>query len=71
MIVNFRQGIVSTQLTPDFLSYVGSAVNINANSDPTIITFAYGNTNYLFTEADTVTAAWTGPRVAFSTRRHR
>ena len=61
MIVNFRQGIVSTQLTPNFLTYVGGHVNINANGDPVVITFAYGSSDYLFTEADNVPSAWTGP----------
>lgn len=61
MIVNFRQGIVSIQLTPNFLTLVGDHVNLNANSDPTIITFAFGDSDYLFTEAADIVAAWEGP----------
>lgn len=58
MIITFRQGIVSTQSTPDFLTYVNGKVNINADTDPTIVTFAFGNSDYLFTEAESIVGAW-------------
>lgn len=61
MIINFRQGIVSTQLTPNFLTFVGGDVNINADSDPTTITFAHGDNDYLFSESETIIGAWKGP----------
>jgi hypothetical protein len=61
MFVAFRQGIVAVQPSPSFLSLVGNNVNLNANASPTIITFAYQSTNYLFTENKSVLAAWKGP----------
>lgn len=66
MIINFRQGIVQQALTgggqPAFLSLVGTGVNLIASAlNPTIITFAQGQSDYLFQEASNITNAWAGP----------
>lgn len=61
MFINFRQGIVRHQESPSFLSLSGGNVNLNASTDPTIITFAHGNSDYLFTENVSISAAWAGP----------
>lgn len=58
MIITFRQGIISSQTTPEFLTYINNEVNINATSDPTIITFASENNDYLFTESENIIGAW-------------
>lgn len=66
MIINFRQGIVQQALTgggqPAFLSLVGTGVNLIASfSNPTIVAFAQGQSDYLFQEASDITNAWVGP----------
>jgi hypothetical protein len=71
MIINFRQGIVQQALTgggqPAFLALVGTGVNIIATfSNPTIVAFAQGQSDYLFQEASNITNAWVGPYNASS-----
>lgn len=66
MIINFRQGIVQQAQTgsgqPAFLALVGTGVNLIASSsNPTIITLAQGQSDYLFQEASNITNAWAGP----------
>jgi len=65
MKLAFRQGIVRYQTdinnTPTFLQLTGSGVNLNISPDSTVLTFAHGETNYLFEENQTVTNAWPAP----------
>lgn len=62
MLTTFRQGIISYQDTPTFfLVFSGGKVSINAGTTPTNITFAHGNSDYLFTESESVVNAWVGP----------
>lgn len=61
MFVPFRQGLVRIQTSPNFLSLVGNNVNLNANSDPTVVSFAFGSTDYLYTENKSILGAWKGP----------
>lgn len=64
MRITFRQGIVRHQTdisgSPAFLQKVGQYVNLIVSPDPTIVTFAHGQKNYLYTEATSVSQAW-GP----------
>ncbi|MGI0075911.1 MAG: hypothetical protein ACREAU_00715 [Nitrosopumilaceae archaeon] len=67
--MKFRQGIVRHQKTiintQDFLApgigIHADKVTLKSTNDVTIITFADGNTNYLYTEPRTITNAWIGP----------
>lgn len=59
MRLDFRQGIVQYQL-PTFLVVGGTTVSINVVDTPTILTFADGPHDYLFTEINSVNNAWTG-----------
>src|SRR5271165_5387171 len=65
MIINFRQGIVQQMMSaghPAFLQLVGTGVNLIASpSNPTIVDFAQGQSDYLFQEAANITNAWAGP----------
>ena len=61
MLITFRQGLVRVQSSPAFLSLSSGDVNLNANTDPTIIAFAHGSSDYLFTENSSITGAWSGP----------
>jgi hypothetical protein len=62
--ITFRQGIVRHQTdiggSPTFLQKVGQYVNLIVSPDPTIVTFAHGQKNYLYTEATSISQAW-GP----------
>lgn len=66
MKLPFRQGIVryqrDTNGTPAFLqrSNGGSSVDLIVSPDPTVVTFAHKNANYLYEERFTVNNAWTG-----------
>ncbi len=61
MRINFRQGIVSTQPVP-FLQINGSGnVDLLASNRPTSVTLAHYNTNYLYSDDNTVSDAWLGP----------
>lgn len=66
MDLSFRQGIVRHQTAlngPAWLqktSSSGSTVDLNANQEPTIITFAQGAANYLVEETQSVSGAWGG-----------
>ena len=57
MRITFRQGIVRHQTdisgSPAFLQKVGQYVNLIVSPDPTIVTFAHGQKNYLYTESKT------------------
>jgi hypothetical protein len=64
MLITFRQGIVSVQASPSFLSFTGTTVNLNANVDPTQVAFADGSSDYLYTENESVPNAWPGPYVS-------
>lgn len=65
--ISFRQGIVShpdntVAGTQTFLHKTGNDVDLvldaNSSSIPIIITFAHQTTDYLFTESQSVTSAW-------------
>lgn len=64
MDLSFRQGIVRHQTAlngPAWLqktSSSGSTVDLNANQEPTIITFAHGSANYLVEEIHSIPGAW-------------
>lgn len=66
MKISFRQGIIRYQRDPSGLatflkkSSGGSAIDLIAFNDPTIVTFAYRDANYLHEEAATVAKAWSG-----------
>jgi len=65
MKLPFRQGIVRYQTdinnTPTFLQLTATGVTLNVAPDPTVITFAHGETNYLFEENVTQVDAWAAP----------
>lgn len=61
MLVNFRQGIVSVQNSPDFLSFSGGNVNLDASNAPVVITLTDRSADYLHTELVSVVNAWPGP----------
>lgn len=64
MRIPFRQGIIDHQKTNNtqyFLDINGSSVNFLANQEPTLLTFADRDKDYLLTEDKTVTSAWAGP----------
>ncbi|MFY0656243.1 MAG: DUF2190 family protein [Neptunomonas phycophila] len=65
MKLSFRQGIVRHQKDPQgtqqFLLEQSDSIDLIAVNDPTTITFAHKNRNYVFTEKRSVPSAWTGP----------
>lgn len=65
MKLRYRQGIVQhnkdSNNNQTFLQKNGDVVSLIATPTPTVVTFAYKNTDYLHTEAQTVTNAWKGP----------
>ncbi len=66
MLINFRQGIVQQAIdandNPAFLALGSSGISIIASlSNPVIIDFAQGQSDYLFQEASNITNAWSGP----------
>lgn len=61
MLTNIRQGIVRKQESPPFLSFSSGTVSINASTDSTVIAFAHGNSDYLYSEDNSIVGAWTGP----------
>lgn len=67
MKLNFRQGIVQHNRdnynNQTFLQKTGTSVSLVATPVPTILSFAYKNTNYLFTESQNINNAWSGPFV--------
>lgn len=66
MKISFRQGIIRYQRDPSGLATFlkksdgGSSLDLIAANDPTIVTMAYRQANYLHEEARTVPRAWTG-----------
>lgn len=60
MLSTFRQGLIRVQTTPPFLSLGVGGVTLNASTDPTIVAFAHGKSDYLFTESETIVNAWAG-----------
>ena len=71
MKLSFRQGIVSYQTdafgSMQFLQFSSNKVTLNVSPAPTIITFAHGTHNYLYTESATVPNAWTIPNTITAT----
>ena len=60
MRLSFRHGIVSSQAAP-FLFYNASGnVDLLANNKPLTVTIAHKTNNYLHSEDNTVTNAWSG-----------
>jgi len=59
MLLQFRQGIAQSP-SPAVVTVVFPYVNLNASTTNTIITFADGAKDYLYTEYESVTHAW-GP----------
>lgn len=60
MRINFRQGIVSHQ-PGGFLQVSGSVVNILAATRPVTVTLAHKDTNYTYSEDNSVNNPWVGP----------
>ena len=64
MRLSFRQGIVRYQQdtlgTPTFLNVVSGYVSLIASNEPTVVAFAHGQKDYLYTERQTQNNAW-GP----------
>lgn len=66
MIIDFRQGIANYPSTgplatnQQFLTAGGGNVSLQASYGSTNVAFAHGVENYLYTEASTVTNAWSG-----------
>jgi hypothetical protein len=58
MIINFRQGIISGQA--NFITFANNVVSINVDQEYLDLAFAFGATDYLFSEVEDVTGAW-GP----------
>ena len=69
MRLTFRQGIVRHQIdsfgTQTFLDVTGSNVSFSATNEPTILTFAHGQKDYLYTERLSQPDAW-GPFAPFT-----
>ena len=61
MLVSFRQGILSTQISPDFIEFDGTVVNFDASADQTLVIFSDSDVNYLLAEKQSISAAWVGP----------
>src|SRR6185312_139830 len=61
MFVPFRQGIVATQASPNFLLMHNNNVTLNADSASTVVSFAYQTVDYVYIENQTVVDAWVGP----------
>jgi hypothetical protein len=65
MQISFRQGIVQEATAggaPAFLSLGSTGVSLIASpSNPTIVDFTQGQSDYLFQEAANITNAWAGP----------
>jgi hypothetical protein len=67
--ISFREGIIRHQTPisgPDWLqktSLSGNSIDLNASTEPTVITFAHYGANYLFEENRTVVGAWGGGAV--------
>lgn len=66
MRINFRQGIVSHQISGSvqtFLSGLNGSNNIDlrAENRPVTVTVAHATTNYIFTDNYSVPDAWVGP----------
>jgi hypothetical protein len=58
MIINFRQGIISGQA--NFITFANNVISINTDQEYLDLAFAFGATDYLFSEVEDVTGAW-GP----------
>lgn len=61
MLSTFRQGLIRIQTSPSFLSLGIGGVSLNASTEPTIVAFAQGRSDYLFTESESIPDAWVGP----------
>lgn len=65
MRINFRQGIVSHQISSgvqDFVKKNASGnIDLKAENRPVTVTIAHADTNYTFTDNYTVPDAWIGP----------
>lgn len=65
MKINLRQGIVryqkDTQNNQQFLLETSTGIDLITTNDPTIVSFAHKNRNYLYTEKRSVRNAWIGP----------
>ena len=72
MNLQFRQGIVRHQSSlngPAWLqktSLAGTSIDLRADQEPTIVTFAHAGSNYLIEETSTVIGAWGGASVGSS-----
>lgn len=68
MKLPFRQGIVSYQTNSNgdmlFLSVGTTGINLNIAPTVTVIAFAQGTADYLYTESKSINNAWTGPFIA-------
>jgi len=60
MIITFRQGIITGQISQNFIQLVNGKVNINVDVQRLDMAFAYGSMDYLFTESENIVGAW-GP----------
>ena len=66
MKIQFRQGIIRYQRDSNgnqtYLQKAsgGASINLMANTDPTLVTIAQRNSNYLVEERVTVLDAWSG-----------
>lgn len=59
MLLHFRQGLVQTQ-SPNFFKVTYPYVDLLVTNTNTMVTFADGNKDYLYTEQESVSQAW-GP----------
>lgn len=61
MLLNFRQGIASYSTLPVYIQLNSDgSVALNASAKSIVLTFAHGDTDYLYTETTTITNAWNG-----------
>lgn len=60
MKINYRQGVLNHQTSPFFLHLTNGDVFIRANSEQTLISLAFGDTDFLYAETEDV-LAWKGP----------
>lgn len=61
MIINFREGIVDYDITGFPFTTSGTAINLVVGTRSILLTVAQGNSNYTWTETQTVNGAWTVP----------
>jgi hypothetical protein len=64
MILNFRQGIVSYDLTSAPFIATGTSVTLNIGSQPIVVSMAQGTSNYSYAETTAQSDCWVVPTIS-------